>query len=121
MKLQTLKPAIPMLKAAPLVRPPVSEGRQERKSFYDSALWQATREAKLRRDPLCQCCAFEGVHTPGEHVDHWTPLAQGGHPTAASNLVTMCASHHSRKTHAEQHGLPYPTHVPSNDEQVTLA
>jgi 5-methylcytosine-specific restriction protein A len=95
--------------------------QRTRKRFYDSALWQHTREAKLRRDPLCQCCACEGRAVQAEHVDHWTPLAQGGHPTADDNLVSMCRSCHSRKTLAEQAGTALPNTVPSRPRCMGIA
>ena len=105
---------------------PFPEGRrdeyaQRRKKFYDSGLWQRTREAKLRRDPLCQACAYENVMMRGEHVDHWTALAAGGHPTADDNLVTLCVSHHSIKTLAERNGTEFPKIVPSKPRTIAIA
>ena len=95
--------------------------QRARKHFYDSALWQQTREAKLRRDPLCQCCAVDGMAVEAKHVDHWIALAQGGEPTADENLVSMCRSCHSRKTLAEQAGTALPTIVPSRQRCVAIA
>jgi 5-methylcytosine-specific restriction endonuclease McrA len=102
------------------------EGRREeyaqrRKKFYDSGLWQRTRDAKLRRDPFCQACAYENVITQGQHVDHWTALADGGHPTADENLVTLCVSHHSIKTLAERNGTEFPKIVPSKPLTLSIA
>jgi 5-methylcytosine-specific restriction endonuclease McrA len=115
-KLSSLKPRVKAARishAAPLERRQHDHDSIERKRFYDSALWQQTREAKLRRDPMCQYCAHEGRLTPGQDVDHYRSLAEGGHPTADENLVTACHPCHSRKTHAEQHGLPIPSFAPS--------
>lgn len=122
-KLASLKP---MVATANLSRVTVMPERrdeygQRRKKFYDSALWQRTRAAKLRRDPLCQACAHEGIATPGEHVDHWVALAAGGHPTGDENLVTLCVSHHSQKTAAEQNGTNFPRIVPSTPRKLTFA
>lgn len=95
--------------------------QRTRKRFYDSKLWQDTRAAKLRRDPLCQCCAVDGVMVEARHVDHWTPLAQGGHPTADDNIVSMCLPCHSRKTLAEQSGGELPSIVPSRERCIAIA
>lgn len=95
--------------------------QRARKRFYDSARWQETREAKLRRDPYCQCCAVDGVMVEARHVDHWTPLAQGGHPTADDNLVSLCVPCHSRKTLAEQSGSVLPRIVPSRPRRIAIA
>lgn len=100
---------------------PRSEDAQDRKRFYDSAVWQRTREAKLRRDPLCQCCAYVRITTVAIEVDHWTPLAAGGHATADENLVSLCTPCHSRKTQAERLGQPYPDIVPSKPRQLVIA
>src|SRR5688572_24096874 len=93
----------------------------ERKHFYDSALWKRTRVAKLRRDPLCQRCAYLNLVVQGLHVDHWMPLSQGGHPTADDNLVTLCHSHHSEKTVAEMTCSAFQPIVPSAQRTIALA
>ena len=95
--------------------------QRKRKRFYDSALWQQTREAKLRRDPFCQCCAVDGIAIEAKHVDHWKALAQGGHPTADENLISMCTPCHSRKTLAEQAGTALPRIVPSRERRIAIA
>lgn len=95
--------------------------QRTRKRFYDSALWQQTRDAKLRRDPFCQCCAVDEIVTEAKHVDHWTQLAQGGHPTADDNLVSMCVPCHSRKTLAEQAGTALPRIIPSRPRCIAIA
>jgi 5-methylcytosine-specific restriction endonuclease McrA len=97
------------------------EGAQRRKHFYDSVVWQRTREAKLRRDPLCQCCAYEGTVTQAAHVDHWLPLAEGGHPTADDNLVSLCVPCHSRKTLFERNGTQFPKIAPSQPRRIAIA
>ena len=61
--------------------------------------WQRLRRWYLARHPLCED-PF-GLHgsrkVPGEHVDHIVPLARGG-TNEESNLQTLCAACHSRKT-----------------------
>lgn len=117
------KPAAPQKQGAYLPRHTASRDSdaRARKRFYDSAVWQRTRAEKLQRDPLCQCCAHDGLVTLASHVDHWAPLAQGGHPTADDNLVSLCAPCHSTKTLAERNGSPYPPIVPSAPRRLVMA
>ncbi len=122
-KLASLKPMVATanLSRATVMPEQRDEYAQRRKKFYDSALWQRTRAAKLRRDPLCQACAYEQIVTAGEHVDHWIALAAGGHPTSDDNLVTLCVSHHSQKTAAEQNGTNFPQIVASKPRTMAFA
>jgi 5-methylcytosine-specific restriction protein A len=67
--------------------------------FYSSAPWRRLRAVKLAEDPLCEECLELDLTTPGEHVDHI--LDRRDRPDLAlakSNLKTLCASHHNRKT-----------------------
>jgi len=71
---------------------------------YITAAWRRLRKAKLTRDPLCEYCP-PGVVTPATQVDHRIAINDGGDPWAWHNLVSACASCHSRKTsHIEVHG-----------------
>lgn len=121
MKLAKLKPRLQTYSNTRLkvVKP---LGVAERKRFYDSALWQQTRDAKIRRDPLCQGCAHEGYAEQARHVDHWLSLSTGGDQIADSNLVSLCVSHHSRKTRSEMDGKPVPFEiVPSKERTYGVA
>jgi len=64
---------------------------------YD-ADWRKIRDAHLKLEPNCRVCG-----QPGKHVDHIKPLRQGG-THDESNLRTLCASCHSRKTAQEDGG-----------------
>jgi len=63
------------------------------------AEWRRLRDAHLRAFPLCVECGM-----PGNHVDHITPRARGG-TDDESNLQTLCATHHSQKTAAQDGGF----------------
>jgi 5-methylcytosine-specific restriction endonuclease McrA len=70
-------------------------------AHYHTADWRARRLRILRRDAfVCRTC---GVVTLGRtaHVDHITPLEEGGTDDDA-NLQTLCSSCHGTKTRAEQ-------------------
>ncbi len=68
--------------------------------------WQRLAQAFRRAHPLCAdpFGLHEGRPTPGEHVDHIVPLAAGG-THDDSNLQTLCASCHSRKTVMQDGGF----------------
>jgi len=55
---------------------------------------------KARRDELQERYDV-GSPTGDFHVDHITPISEGGHPFDESNLQTLCASCHEQKTAAE--------------------
>lgn len=57
--------------------------------------WRATRQAQLRRRPLCQ---HPGCRRPAQHVDHIVPLAEGGARYDYANLQSLCEPHHDEKT-----------------------
>lgn len=109
MKLARLSARVKTLdmgRARPLESQAIGMLRPDR-TFYDSRLWRdRVRPAKRKRDPLCQRCKFLGLVVEVEHVDHWVPLADGGHPTDDANLVSLCQSHHSEKTMADRLGQP---------------
>ncbi|MEO8466257.1 MAG: HNH endonuclease signature motif containing protein [Gammaproteobacteria bacterium] len=124
MKLQTLKPRLAMLNTAvvaTLGRRAGDDASSDRKRFYDSALWQRTRDAKLKRDPLCQYCALTGVVSQATVVDHYVPLIRGGHPTADDNLVSADESCHNRKTQCEVNDQPFPKYAPSKARKIVFA
>ncbi len=69
--------------------------------FYTSAAWRRTRDAFLREHPLCHACEGRGRFVPAVVVDHVTPLKAGGARFDVSNLQSLCASCHNRKTARE--------------------
>jgi 5-methylcytosine-specific restriction endonuclease McrA len=122
-RLKTLKPRIGALKGGrpALLAARTSDDGRDRKRFYDSARWKRVREQKLRIDPLCQGCIAKGRTIAAEHVDHWKPLAEGGHPTDAANLVSLCHSCHSSKTMAERQGTAFPRIRASHQREPVIA
>lgn len=68
------------------------------------AAWDRLRKVIIARDDaLCQMCLARGVTTPGNHVDHIKPKAQGGSDDP-TNLRLLCKSCHSRASN-EQRGF----------------
>lgn len=111
----------PFGKPARVHRPPSDAEQRERERFYKTARWLRTRDAKLRRDPLCQCCALAGRHIAASHVDHAIPIAQGGGLTDDEQLVSLCLPCHSRKTILERQGKPAPPVAPSAVREFVIA
>lgn len=68
--------------------------------------WQALRQEILLRDKYtCQACGcFVTMRKGDAHVDHVLAKEKGG-TDDESNLQTLCASCHSRKTIAEDGGF----------------
>lgn len=67
--------------------------------------WPARRAAHLARQPYCVEGDRAGVVCLGAlHVDHIVPRENGG-TDDESNLQTLCASHHSRKTATQDGGF----------------
>ena len=58
-------------------------------------MWQRLRAMQLARFPWCADCGG-----PADQVDHIVPLSRGG-TNRFSNLQSLCASCHSRKTYTE--------------------
>jgi 5-methylcytosine-specific restriction endonuclease McrA len=112
LKLQTLKPRVSLL--APRV---TNTLRSELRRVYDSRQWRDyVRPTKIATDPSCQRCWYLGRRTPAAHVDHRTPLRQGGQPFDWANLVSLCTPCHSGKTMCEQTGEPFPDVAPGAPE-----
>ena len=66
--------------------------------------WQRLRIQILRRDDyLCQHCLKDQTLTRATHVDHITPKSRGG-SDSFSNLQSLCAACHARKTAGESQG-----------------
>lgn len=60
--------------------------------------WMRKCAAWLRKQPLCQDCAAEGVVNAYDlEVDHVVPLFKGGKDDE-SNYRTRCSRHHKLKT-----------------------
>lgn len=89
--------------AIPRWRPPHQRGLRPAKerAHYISADWIARRQRILVRDAfICRSCGVV-CHGKDAHVDHIVPLEDGG-DDHSSNLQTLCASCHGRKTRGEQ-------------------
>lgn len=73
--------------------------------LYKTKRWERLSRRHLLAHPLCVDCLAEGHRRLGQHADHVRP--HRGDPAlfwSPANLQTLCVSHHSRKTAAEQRG-----------------
>jgi 5-methylcytosine-specific restriction protein A len=73
--------------------------------FYDSRFWRdRLRPWQLQHQPLCEHCLALGLCTAATQVDHIKPISDGGDARDPDNLQSLCASHHSQKTRADNGG-----------------
>lgn len=68
--------------------------------LYDKKRWHRVRARKLARDVVCEGCGEK----PSAHVDHITPLDDGGKPYDVANMQSLCAACHNAKTAANKAG-----------------
>lgn len=74
-------------------------------AWYGLGRWKRLRLAHLAREPLCVMCTEEGLVTAGTVVDHKDPhRGDEAKFWDASNLQTLCASHHSSDKQAIEKG-----------------
>lgn len=93
---------------------------QTKDPWYTSREWRRIRDAHLLRQPDCRCSNPACDHAPGfclrsnqPQVDHIIPINKGGDRRSRNNLQTLCRTCHSRKTRAENAGLPSTHYSPS--------
>lgn len=87
------------IEKAPTFRP-----TKETDPFYKSLKWRTLSKGQKKRFPYCQATDPDGIQclsTTELHADHIIPRKRGGADTY-SNLQTLCAYHHTRKTLDEQ-------------------
>lgn len=84
--------------------PTPTRSRSARASrIYSTKKWRVTRRRKLRDSPTCEDCGLELA----TEVDHAVPIEEGGAPYALSNLRSLCARCHGRKTAGEVRARVY--------------
>lgn len=69
--------------------------------------WRRRREQHIAAHPFCEDCKDAGRTVEAEHVDHVKALTAGGDHTD-TNLRSLCAPCHSRKTVRVDGGLGRP-------------
>lgn len=75
----------------------------EHDTRYDSRRWRSLRKQALARDNyLCQECLKNGKLTAGNIGDHIHNVKQGGAFWELTNIQTMCASCHAKKSATEK-------------------
>lgn len=66
--------------------------------LYHSSRWGETSRAYRAANPLCEECLRHGKQSLATSVDHIKALKDGGDPWDDSNLQSLCARCHNRKT-----------------------
>lgn len=98
-RLPTIQPRLAVLATLPGRTLTTKAGASER---VRGSAWARIRNQVLVRDAyICQGC---GRVSADNEVDHIKPLEQGGHPTALTNLQTLCKGPdgcHTKKTARE--------------------
>ena len=98
-RLKPIRPRLPLMCDVPVRTLSAKAGASER---VRGGTWARIRNQVLVRDAYtCQGC---GRVSADNEVDHIMPLEQGGHPTALSNLQTLCKGPdgcHAKKTARE--------------------
>jgi len=91
--------------------------RPEYRALYTTIGWSDMKRNQLRSHPLCAEHGRKGRVVAGSQVDHIIPhkgdLALFFDP---SNLQTLCASCHSRKTAREDGGFGHAARIATNSE-----
>ena len=66
---------------------------------YDSS-WHKVREIKVKQNPLCEDCEYEGLTVPVSEVDHIIPINGLDDPLRLDmlNLRSRCKRCHIKKT-----------------------
>jgi 5-methylcytosine-specific restriction enzyme A len=74
--------------------------------FIASRAWREhIRPKQLRDHPLCELCRREGRYVAAEEIDHiQRPLGDPQLQRDPSNFMSLCKSHHSRKTRTDNRG-----------------
>lgn len=68
------------------------------KIFYNSKKWRIIRKRQLEAHPFCEECLKNGKRTKAIVVDHIIPIKKGGDMYDYTNLQSLCASCHSKKS-----------------------
>ncbi len=71
---------------------------RESTAFYRSSDWKKMRANYLIEHPFCVECNRNGKLTKATVVDHIIPIRMGGPLLEESNLQSLCASCHTRKS-----------------------
>jgi len=66
--------------------------------FYNTTAWKRFRAGYIKRHPLCVKCEEVGVIMSANIIDHIQPIQDGGAKFDESNLQSLCASCHNKKS-----------------------
>ena len=71
---------------------------KESAAFYRSTAWKKMRANYIIEHPFCVECQRYGKLTKATVVDHIIPIRMGGPQLEESNLQSLCAPCHTRKS-----------------------
>lgn len=78
----------------------------ERRTIYLTRRWQRLRGMKLKRNPLCERCAKDGLTVGAEIVHHIVHIRKGGPAfPPLSGLESLCQECHNAE-HSEGQAAP---------------
>lgn len=78
-------------------------GKSTNQAFYNSTQWRTLRVKFIQQNPLCVVHDAVNQIVPATVVDHCIPITQGGATLSVSNLQSLCADCHNRKSAIEPH------------------
>ena len=81
-------------------RPAHNHDSRSHDPFYQTKEWKSLRTTQLTIYPICAHCQKEGRIVPATVADHVEPRKQGG-ADELSNLQSLCASCHNKKSAKE--------------------
>jgi 5-methylcytosine-specific restriction protein A len=71
---------------------------RENQHIYNGRRWRTLRKIILNESPMCVECLKKNKFIGASVVDHILPINQGGAIYSRSNLQSLCAPCHNRKS-----------------------
>jgi hypothetical protein len=85
-------------------------GARKAAPFLNSSAWRRLRLMYIQAQPICEACLPEvPTDCSGRNgqIDHIISREAGGAELDPANLMTLCRSHHAKKSAMERHGMTF--------------